>query len=423
MLSLLQTVAVLLTITAVFAWTNNKVFKLPNTIGLLVMGLLASLVLVGFEFAFPQVSIFHQLTDNVRNIDFSFALLDGMLAFLLFAGALHVDFSKLHSRSLIVGCMATIGVVISTMIVGLGVWWVSRLLGAPIPFIWALVFGALISPTDPVAVLSTLKAVAVPQTLETDMIGESLFNDGVGVVLFAILLSIAAGGQDELTLTVTHVAHLFFVEALGGAALGLVTGYIAYRAMRMIDEYGIEVLISLALVTGSYSLASSVHLSGPIAVVVAGLIIGNRGKKEAMSETTRNYLYAFWTLVDEILNSVLFLMIGLEVLVLKFEMSHMQVALAVIPIVLAARLLAVALPVLALMPFTHFVRGTIAILTWGGIRGGISIALALSLPDVPERPTILAATYSVAVFSIVVQGLTLAAVARKLVRKEQPAPT
>ena len=418
MLSLLQIVAILLTVTAVFAWTNHKIIRLPNTIGLLVMGLLASIVLVGFEFVFPQVPLFHQLTAIVRRIDFSQALLDGMLAFLLFAGALHVDFSKLQSRSLIVGSMATIGVIISTIIIATAVWWTSRLLGAPLPFMWALVFGALISPTDPVAVLSTLKAVAVPETLETDMTGESLFNDGVGVVLFTILLAAALGHQGGGEFTVTHVAHLFFVEALGGAALGLLTGYIAYRAMRMIDDYGIEVLISLALVTGSYALASGLHLSGPIAVVVAGLLIGNRGTNVAMSETTRRYLYAFWTLIDEILNSVLFLLIGLEVLVLQFDLGHLQLAVAVIPIALVARLCAVAIPVLALNPFTHFVRGTIAVLTWGGIRGGISIALALSLPDIPERAVILTATYAVAIFSIVVQGLTLSSVARRLACQE-----
>jgi Na+:H+ antiporter len=417
MLSLLQIVAVLLAITAFFAWTNHKFLQLPNTIGLLVMGLLASLVLVGLEFAFPDVVLFHQLTEVVRRIDFSQALLDGMLSFLLFAGALHVDFSKLRSRSLAVGSMATVGVIISTTIVGVSVWWVSQLLGLPMPFIWALVFGALISPTDPVAVLSTLKDVALPQTLETDMTGESLFNDGVGVVLFAILLSVAIGGQGGTDFSVAHIAKLFFVEALGGAVLGLAGGFIAYRAMKSIDDYGIEVLISLALVMGSYVLASHLHLSGPIAVVVAGLLIGNRGKAEAMSETTRRYLYAFWTLVDEILNSVLFLLIGLEVLVLSFALGNMLLATMVIPIVLVARLCAVTVPVLALSPFHSFVRGTIPLLTWGGVRGGISIALALSIPDIPERSAILAATYAIAVFTIVVQGLSLSTLAQRYTDK------
>jgi CPA1 family monovalent cation:H+ antiporter len=309
--------------------------------------------------------------------------------------------------------MATIGVIISTITVAVAVWIACQMLGTPLPFVWALVFGALISPTDPVAVLSTLKAVAVPQSLETDMTGESLLNDGVGVVLFSILLAAALGTQAQADFTIVQVARLFFVEALGGAALGLLAGYIAYRAMRRIDDYGIEVLISLALVTGSYALATSLHLSGPIAVVVAGLLIGNRGTSQAMSETTRRYLYAFWTLIDEILNSVLFLLIGLEVLVLQFDLGHMSLAAAAIPIALVARLFAVSIPALSLNAVAHFVPGTIPVLTWGGIRGGISIALALSLPDIPERAAILAATYAVAVFSIVVQGLTLSYVARR----------
>ncbi len=413
MRSLLQIVAILLTVTAVFAWINHKIIRLPSTIGLLVMGLLASLVLVGLEFVFPQVELFHQLTATVRRIDFSKALLDGMLAFLLFAGALHVDFFKLRGRSLVVGAMATVGIIISTTIIAVAVWWTSQMIGAPLPFAWALVFGALISPTDPVAVISTLKDVALPHTLETDMTGESLFNDGVGVVLFAILLAAALGGQGGTDFTAAHIGHLFVVEAFGGALLGLATGYIAYRAMRLIDDYGIEVLISLALVMGSYALASSLHLSGPIAVVVAGLLIGNRGTAEAMSETTRNYLYAFWTLVDEMLNSVLFLLIGLEVLILSFAPSNIWLALAAIPVALIARLFAVAVPVLALNRVTAFVSGTIPILTWGGVRGGISIALALSIPNIPERPAILAATYSVAIFTIVIQGLTLSALAKR----------
>jgi CPA1 family monovalent cation:H+ antiporter len=414
MFSLLQIVALLLTVTAVFAWINHQLLRLPNTIGLLVMGLLASLLLLGLELVFPQITLFHQLTAIVRSIDFSRTLLEGMLAFLLFAGALHVDISKLRGRRWVVGSMATIGVLISTITVAVAVWLASQMLGAPLPFVWALVFGALISPTDPVAVLSTLKAAAVPESLETDMTGESLLNDGVGVVLFTILLAAAVGMHGQGDFTIVQVGRLFFYEALGGAVLGLLAGYIAYHAMRQIDDYGIEVLISLALVTGSYALASSLHLSGPIAVVVAGLLIGNRGTSHAMSETTRGYLYGFWTLIDEILNSVLFLLIGLEVLVLQFDLGNMWLAAAVIPIALVARLFAVAIPVLALNSVAHFVPGTIPVLTWGGIRGGISIALALSLPDVPERAGILAATYAVAVFSIVVQGLTLSYVARKL---------
>lgn len=411
MFSVFQVIAILLTATAAFAWTNYALLKLPNTISLLIMGFLASLLLVGLEAAFPDIALFHRLIETVQDIDFSKTLLDGMLAFLLFAGALHVDFSRLRGRGATIGVMATVGVVISTVVVALGVWWASAAIGLPLPFAWALVFGALISPTDPVAVLSTLKHVPIPETLETDMVGESLFNDGVGVVLFAILLAAAESGGANIDLP--HIAHLFFIEALGGGAMGLLTGYAAYRAMRQIDDYGIEVLISLSLVMGTYALADVLDLSGPIAVVVAGLIIGNRGKTRGMSETTRRYLYAFWTLVDEILNSVLFLLIGLEVLVLRFDTSLLWFAAATIPLVLLARISAVALPVVTLGKVVSFTRGTIPVLTWGGVRGGISIALALSLPDVPQRAPILTATYAVAVFSIVFQGLTLSAALRR----------
>jgi CPA1 family monovalent cation:H+ antiporter len=296
--------------------------------------------------------------------------------------------------------------------VGLGLWWLSSVLGVPIPLPWALVFGALISPTDPVAVLSTLKTIDVPKALEVDMAGESLFNDGVGVVVFTMLLALAAGSGSEGG--ILHVAELFFVEAFGGAALGWVTGYLAYRAMRRIDDYPMETLISLALVAGTYALAAKLHMSGPIAVVVAGILVGNRGPVDAMSDLTQKYVFGFWTLVDEIFNSVLFLLIGLEVLVLRFDPSFAGLAAVSIPLVLLGRFLAVTIPVLVLQARQEFVRGTIPVLTWGGLRGGISIALALSLPEVAEKPALLAATYAVVVFTIVVQGLSLRAVVERV---------
>jgi CPA1 family monovalent cation:H+ antiporter len=315
-------------------------------------------------------------------------------------------------RAWTVGLIATLGVVISTAMVGLGLWWLSSVLGVPIPLPWALVFGALISPTDPVAVLSTLKTIDVPKALEVDMAGESLFNDGVGVVVFTVLLALASGAGDEGG--VLHVAELFFIEALGGAALGWVTGYLAYRAMRRIDDYPMETLISLALVAGTYALAAKLHMSGPIAVVVAGILVGNRGPVDAMSDLTQRYVFGFWTLVDEILNSVLFLLIGLEVLVLRFDPSFAGLAAVSIPLVLLGRFLAVTGPVLMLQGRQEFVRGTIPVLTWGGLRGGISIALALSLPEVAEKPALLAATYAVVVFTIVVQGLSLRAMVERV---------
>ncbi|WP_262273501.1 cation:proton antiporter [Microvirga yunnanensis] len=412
MLSAFDLIAVLLVLTAVFGWLNHVAIRLPHSIGLLIMALGASLILIGIEAALPNVALYESLTAMLRQIDFRETVLNGMLAFLLFAGALHVDLGILRKRAWSVGLIATLGVVISTAVVGIGLWWLSGTLGTTVPLPWALVFGALISPTDPVAVLSTLKTIEVPKALEVDMAGESLFNDGVGVVVFTVLLALASGSGGEAG--VAHVAELFFIEALGGAALGWGTGYLAYRAMRRIDDYPMETLISLALVTGTYALAARLHMSGPIAVVVAGILVGNRGPVDAMSDLTQRYVFGFWTLVDEILNSVLFLLIGLEVLVLRFDPSFAALAAVSIPLVLLGRFLAVAGPVLLLRGRQEFVRGTIPVLTWGGLRGGISIALALSLPEVTEKPPLLAATYAVVVFTIVVQGLSLRAVVGRM---------
>lgn len=413
-LSIFDLVAVLLVLTATFGWINHTLLKLPQTIGLLVMALAASLVLIAVELTFPEVALYEEVVLIVRQVDFQETVLNGMLAFLLFAGALHVDFSALKSRLWIVSTIATIGVLISTAIVGCGFWLAAMWLGIPLPFIWALVFGALISPTDPVAVLSTLKRVKVPLSLEVIMTGESLFNDGVGVVIFTVLLatamSLGDGGIDLL-----HVGELFVVDALGGGVLGLATGYIAYRAMRAINNYPIEVLISLALVAGTYALADQLHMSGPIAVVVAGLLIGTRGPADALSDETERFLFGFWTLVDEMLNSVLFLLIGFEVLILRYDPSFIWLALMTIPLALAGRFVAVSGPVLLMSAKSEFVRGTIPVLTWGGLRGGISVALALSLPESEIKTVILAATYGVVLFTIIVQGLSLGRLVKRVV--------
>ena len=414
-LSMFDLIAILLVLTASFGWINHTLLKLPQTIGLLVMALAASLVLIGVELLLPSISLYQDVVDLVRQIDFQATVLNGMLAFLLFAGALHVDIAALRNRLWVVVIMATVGVLISTVVVGGGFWLAASGMGVAMPLVWALVFGALISPTDPVAVLSTLKQVKVPISLEIIMTGESLFNDGVGVVIFTVLLATAtsfhAGGIDLF-----HVGELFVVDALGGAVLGLITGYIAYRAMRAIDSYPVEVLISLALVTGTYALADSLAMSGPIAVVVAGLLIGNKGPGDAMSDQTERFLFGFWTLIDEMLNSVLFLLIGLEVLVLRFNPTLLWLAALAIPIVLFARFVAVAGPIRALSKRSRFVRGTIPVLTWGGLRGGISVALALSLPESEIKSVILAATYGVVLFTIIVQGLSLGRLVRRVVR-------
>ncbi|WP_349261726.1 sodium:proton antiporter [Geminicoccus sp.] len=414
-MSLFELVAMLLVITTAFAYLNHRFIRLPVNIGLLVMGLGASLLLIGLEFLFPSTPLYGAVAATIRQIDFYDAVMNGMLAFLLFAGALHVDLGRLRSRAAPVGMLATFGVLISMLIAGAGLWLAARALGTPLDFAWALVFGALIAPTDPVAVLSTLKAVNVPEALETEMSGEALLNDGVGVVLFTIALQFATG-PDE-TVGILPIAELLLVEAGGGALLGLATGYVAYRAMRSIDDYAIEVMISLALVTGTYALATALHMSGPIAVVVAGVLIGNRGPRFAMSDITQRYVFGFWTLVDDILNAILFLLIGLEVLVVHFAPTFAGLALIAIPLVLAARFISVAGPVLVLQHWQSFGRGTVPVLTWGAVRGGISVALALSLPDSPARPLILDATYAVVLFSVVVQGLSLGRVVRRVVPK------
>lgn len=414
MLSIFDLAAILVTLTALFAWFNQRYLRLPRNIGLLLMGLLASLGFVVVDLAIPHTQIYGDVTRAMQQVDFYAAVMNGMLGFLLFAGALHVDLSKLKTRAISVALMATIGVAISTAIAGVGFWALANLFGINLPLIWALVFGSLISPTDPVAVLSTLKEVDVPEALETDMAGESLFNDGVGVVIFTILLALAVNtGQGETTFT--GVVKLFALEAVGGALLGLVTGYIAYWMMRTIDEYVSELIISIALVMGTYVLAQKLHISGPIAVVVAGLLMGERGPDDAMSEETQRYVFSFWTLIDEILNALLFLLIGLELLVIKFAPSFVWVGLAAIVLVLVARFCAVAAPVTLFGIRHRFEKGTIPVLTWGGVRGGISVALALSLPLVEERGVILAATYAVVLWTIVVQGLTLKKVVARFV--------
>ena len=417
MFSLLDLAAILLTLSALFGWLNHKFIPLPHTIGLLVMSVVVSIILVGLDIVFPGYHLFDALTTALLQIDFTAVVMNGMLAFLLFAGALHVDLGKLRDRAVPVGILALFGTLISTAIVGAGFWLAATLVGHPMTFAWALVFGALISPTDPVAVLSVLKNVKVPSNLEVEMQGESLFNDGVGIVLFTVLLRFAAGGGDT---GVAAISELLLLEAGGGVLLGLVTGYVAYQAMRLIDDYPIEVLISLALVTGTYAVAQRLHVSGPLSMVAAGLLIGDRGPRYAMSERTQTYVFGLWTLIDEILNSVLFLLIGLEVLVLRFEPWTLLAAGAAIPIVLAARLFAVALPPL-LFAWTNLMSVyNVPFMTWAGVRGGISVALALSLPESAVKPAILAATYAVVLFSIIVQGSTLGIVARRTIRAEIP---
>ena len=413
-LSLFEIAALLLVLSGFFGWFNHTILKLPHTIGLLVMALVSSMALLIIEQFFPDLGITTTLQAMIGQIDFYATVMEGMLAFLLFAGALHVDFSYLRSQAWAIGLMASVGVMLSTFIVGTGFYYLAALLGMPVPYIWALVFGALISPTDPVAVLSLLKSINVPHALEAKIAGESLFNDGVGVVVFSILLTIAVSTGAEQVTALT-VAELFVVEALGGAVLGAFTGWICYRAMASMDEHMLEILLTVGVVAATYAVAIRLHLSGPIAVVVAGLLIGNRGSEIAMSEGTRTSMFSFWELIDEILNSVLFLLIGLEVLVIALDPSFAWIAVASIPLVLSARLIAVSMPILLLSLRQTFSAGAIPVLTWGGLRGGISVALALSLPTMEFKPLLLTCTYAVVLFSIIIQGLTVKHVVNRTV--------
>ncbi|MEE8543044.1 MAG: sodium:proton antiporter, partial [Gammaproteobacteria bacterium] len=371
--------AFLIGLSALFGYLNHQYLRVPHTIGLVLMALAASVTVIVIDLVVPDAHVGRLITDVLDQIDFHEALMHGMLSFLLFAGALHVDFSVFRTRLRAIGVLATLGTMISTFAVGTGIWLLFDLFDADLPFIWALVFGALISPTDPVAVLGLFKSVNVPETLEAKMAGESLFNDGVGVVVFTVVVSIAvAGSTGTGGLGVAEVAELFFTEVFGGAVLGIVAGYIGYRAMYHIDEHNLEVLITLAVVMVGYAVAIRLHMSGPIAMVIAGLFIGDKGMKYAVSDNTRDHLRKFWSLLDEILNSALFLLIGLEVLVIARADTPVALALLAIPLTLAARWLSIYIPISLLSRWETFTKGAVPVLVWGGLRGGIAVALALS---------------------------------------------
>lgn len=401
-MKLFHIIAILVTLSALFSYINYRWIHLPNTIGLMLIALLVSLGLIGLDaLGFGVRDIAQRL---LGSIDFDETLLHGMLSFLLFAGALHINLADLNRQKWIIGLLATIGVVGSTVITGFFSWWVLGALGLHFTLLNCLIFGALISPTDPIAVLGVLKQARVPESLRTKITGESLFNDGIAVVGFMVLLKIAAGSGG---LSVTGVLVLLLEELVGGIAFGLLLGGLSYWMLKSVDSYQVEILITLALVTGGFALADALHVSGPIAIVVAGLLIGNHGRLLAMSAKTRENLDTFWELVDEILNAVLFVLIGLEVLILSFERSYLVAGLLLIPLLLVARLISVGLPVTLLRRFRSFSPHVVKILTWGGLRGGISVAMALSLPGGQVREAILTVTYTVVVFSILIQGLTL----------------
>ena len=413
--SIFNLVALLITLAAAFGYLNHRWLKLPHTIGLVVIALAVSIGILAVDGMFPQLGLEEAVRQALIDVDFEDTLMKGLLSFLLFAGALHVDLETLLSRRWAILTMATVGILLSTAIVAGLAFYGFEALEFEVPFAVCLVFGALISPTDPVAVIGILKYVDVPETLKAKIAGESLFNDGVGVVLYTALVAYAFGGGEHGGFSLAGAAELLLVEVVGGIGLGLGAGYLAYRAMRSINEHNLEVLITLALVMGTYALASQLHLSGPLAVVVAGLFIGNHGKRFAMSETTRDHVDTFWSLVDEMLNSLLFLAIGFEVVAITRTGQLMMAAALAVPIVLVARWVSVAGPIMLLGLRREFTRGAIPVLTWGGLRGGISVALALALPPSPSKPLLLATTYGVVLFSIIIQGLTIERVVRRFV--------
>ncbi len=398
----LELAAVLVCLAAFFGVINYFVLRLPQTIGMVVIALITSFALMGLHLQFPGLELADLVRERVEDFDFNETLMHGMLGFLLFAGALHVDLATLRANRFIIALAASIGVVASAFLVALGFQWL-----AGVPFLVALVFGALISPTDPVAVLSVLKDAGVPHSLEAKITGESLFNDGVGYVVFLIVVALAFSAGEGARADASDIAELFLLEAGGGAVLGGAAGWLVFQAMKRIDDYSLEVLLTLALVMGTYTLAYRLHISGPIAVVVAGLFIGSHGMAHGMSETTREHLTKFWRMLDEILNAVLFLIIGLEVFTLSYDNKALLVALACIPLVVAARFVTLGTIFTALRLKRTFSPGALPIMVWGGLRGGISVALVLSLPPFPHKELLLTATYVVVIFSIIVQGLTI----------------
>ena len=410
-MGLFNAAAALIALAALFSWLNNRFIRLPGTIAMLLFSLATSVGIVALgKLGLDSETLAQEILGDVQ---LDQALLGGMLSFLLFAGALRVNLREIERRKWAVGFLASLGVVLSTALVGLATFAIFGMLGEPLPLIWCLVFGALISPTDPISVLAILKSVRAEKSLEAKMAGEALLNDGFAVVLFVLLLGIAVTGEST---TAARVGTLFTREVLGGALLGLALGYAGYRMLAAVDNYQGEILITLAVVMAGYAVAVALRVSGPIAIVVAGMLIANYGPRAALPAPRRERVEVFWELIDEILNAVLFVMIGLELLRVEFNARYLWAAALAVPAVLLARMLSIALAALVPGLRADFPPRVIAILTWGGLRGGISVALALALPASPWRDALISVTYVVVVFSILVQGLTLA----RFLRARQP---
>ncbi|MES2356171.1 MAG: sodium:proton antiporter [Pseudomonadota bacterium] len=407
---MLDVISLLLVLTAVFAYLNHRYIKLPTTIGVMVIALLLSITLVGLE-KLGLNGLREREEAFLRSIDFTQVMMQGMLSLLLFAGALHIKVNELSAYKWQISVLAIFGTIASALLVGFGTWYALSLVGITLPLPYCLLFGAIISPTDPISVLGILKSAKVPKSLEITIAGESLFNDGVGIVIFTLILEMVMMGN---TPTIQDMVSLFIVEAVGGAVFGFVIGYIGYRMLKTIDNYQVEVLITLATVMGGYSLANELHISGPIAMVVVGLVIGNLGRTLAMSAKSRHHLDIFWELIDEILNAILFVLIGLEIVVTTFPEKSLSAALMIIPVTLLARFLSVGLPAAIWRDWFRLPPHSWAVLTCGGVRGGVSVALALSLPRSTEHDIIVMLTYSVVIFSIFGQGLTVGPIAKRV---------
>ena len=416
-MNLFDTAAVLLVLAALFSFLNTRFLRFPSTIGLLLSGLMASGMILILDEIFPAWGLGQNVFDLIQGIDFTEFLMHGMLSFLLFAGALHANFDDLMEKKWPILTLASFGVLISTALIGFGSYGLFKMIGIPVALPYCLVFGALISPTDPIAVLGIMKSVGAPKSLETKVAGESLFNDGIGVVVFSVLLAAAGGSSHGGGLHGFSVVEVFLREVLGGLLLGLVAGLLVYQLMKQVEEKNLEILLSLALVMGITFVAFQLHTSAPLACVVAGLFIGNQGRRFAMSDPTRESLDLVWSFTDYMMNAVLFLLLGLEVVALSLSGRTVLSLVLVIPLILVARFICVSIPILTLGLKYEFSPGAIPILTWGGLRGGISVALALSLPIFEGRGAILNATYGVVVFSILVQGLTIGPLIRRLTKQ------
>jgi len=407
--------SVLIVLASFFSYLNLRYLKLPSTIGIMIIAMLSSIILVITGHLFPDT--FTHFSNLLRDVDFTEVLMGAMLNFLLFAGAIHINLKDLKEQRGPIVIFSTVSVVISTFVVGGLLFYIAPMFHLNIPFLYCLLFGALISPTDPIAVMGVLKEAKVKKSLETKVAGESLFNDGVAVVVFAVILQLTQ--SSDIDISFGNISWLLIKEAAGGFIVGALLGLGASNAMRKIDDYKVSVLITLSVVMGGYLIARAMHISGPLTMVAAGIVIGNYGKRTAMSATTKDYLNKFWELIDEILNAILFLFIGFELLIIPNITNYWLMGGISIIVVLFARFISIYIPV-KVIPFRNkFSKGTIKVLVWGGLRGGVSIALALSIDEGPHKPVILAITYFIVVFSIIVQGLSVGKVATKALSKEE----